>query len=82
MTKMNIENLEVPQIDPAWDYAQVWQSLHKIKFKINSAIMLIAQKEQSDSKTDEQLKAILEVVSGELDELIEFDLASYLEDDE
>jgi hypothetical protein len=75
------DKLDVTQPDPAWAYAQVWASLHKVKAKIDSAIELITGKEESDNKTDEQLREILELVLGEIDEVLEFDLAEYLDDE-
>ncbi|MEH2377306.1 MAG: hypothetical protein V7K27_00110 [Nostoc sp.] len=78
--EFDIDN--TPQPDPAWDYYEIWQSLHTIKNKIDAGIKLISGEEQADDTTDEKLKEILEPVLEQLERLIENDLTNYSDDDE
>lgn len=60
--------------DPAWDYYEIWQSLHSIKNKIDVGLQFIADKEKSSKATDQKLKEILTDALGRLEEVIDFDL--------
>ncbi|MDZ8227038.1 hypothetical protein [Nostoc sp. ChiVER01] len=76
----NEENLNISQPDPAWDYYEIWQSLHIIKNKIDAGIKLISGEEQADDVTDQKLRQILEPASEKLVGIIEQDLMDYQKD--
>ncbi|MEH2151039.1 hypothetical protein [Nostoc sp.] len=75
---MNNQNISQP--DPDWDYYEVWQSLHTIKTKIDAGIKLISGEETGDNTTDKKLKEILEPALEQLESVIENDLTDYSED--
>ncbi|MEH1959844.1 MAG: hypothetical protein V7L05_08150 [Nostoc sp.] len=75
-----MNNLNISQPDPDWDYYEVWQSLHTIKNKIDAGIKLISGEETADYATDEKLKQILEPALEQLELVIENDLTDYSED--
>ncbi|MHC5729588.1 MAG: hypothetical protein ACYTXY_36780 [Nostoc sp.] len=75
-----MNNLNISQPDPDWDYYEVWQSLHTIKNKIDAGIKLISGKETGDNTTDKKLKEILEPALEKLESVIENDLTDYSED--
>ncbi|MHC5828345.1 MAG: hypothetical protein ACYT04_73720 [Nostoc sp.] len=75
-----MNNLNISQPDPDWDYYEVWQSLHTIKNKIDAGIKLIPGEELGDNTTDEKLKEILEPALEQLESLIENELTDYSED--
>ncbi|MHC5613996.1 MAG: hypothetical protein ACYTXA_24130 [Nostoc sp.] len=75
-----MNNLNISQPHPDWDYYEIWQSLHTIKNKIDAGIKLISGEELADSTTDEKLKEILEPALEQLESLIENDLTDYSED--
>ncbi|MHC5719151.1 MAG: hypothetical protein ACYTX0_45615 [Nostoc sp.] len=75
-----MNNLNISQPDPDWDYYEIWQSLHTIKNKIDAGIKLISGEELADNTTDEKLKEILEPALEQLESLIENDLSDYSED--
>ena len=76
-----MNNLNISQPDPDWDYYEVWQSLHTIKTKIDTGIKFISSKETGDNTTDENLKKILQPALEQLESVIENDLTNYSEDD-
>lgn len=78
MKFMNNSNISQP--DPSWDYYEIWQSLHIIKNKIDAGIKLISSEEQADDVTDQKLREILEPASDKLVEIIEQDLMDYEKD--
>jgi len=83
MKFMSEENSNIPQPDPAWDYYEIWQSLHTIKDRIDAGIKLLSGEELADDTTDEKLKQILEPALEQLEEVIENHLTiNYLDDDE
>jgi hypothetical protein len=71
---------DIPQPDPAWDYYEIWQSLHTIKTKIDAGIKFISGEEQADDSTDQKLREILEPASEKLVDIIEQDLSNYSDD--
>ncbi|WP_414579612.1 hypothetical protein [Anabaena sp. CCY 9402-a] len=75
------ENLDIPQTDPAWDYYEVWQSLHIAQVKIKSGIKLIFGQEQATHDTDQKLKEILETVVEKLEQVIDDELTGYADDE-
>jgi hypothetical protein len=70
-------NSSPPQPDPAWDYYEIWQSLHSIKNKIDVGLKVIASQEQAENDTDEELKDMLVPALEQLESLIENDLTDY-----
>ncbi|MDZ8083419.1 MAG: hypothetical protein RMX65_022805 [Nostoc sp. DedQUE01] len=74
---VKVDNL--PQPDPAWDYYGIWEALHNIKNKIDTALKFIAGEELADDSTDEKLLKILEPASDELVTLIHNELINYVE---
>lgn len=78
MKFMNNKNISQP--DPDWDYYEVWQSLHIIRTKIDAGMKFISGEELADNTTDEKLKQILEPALEQLESIIENDLTSYSDD--
>ncbi|MEH2435204.1 MAG: hypothetical protein V7K25_13275 [Nostoc sp.] len=72
-----MNNLNISQPDPGWDYYEIWQSLHAIKNKIDARIKLITGEDLADNTTDEKLKEILEPALEQLKSLIENELTDY-----
>ena len=72
-----MNNLNISQPDPDWDYYEIWQSLQTIKNKIDAGIKLISGEEQADDVTDQKLREILEPASEKLVSIIEQDLMDY-----
>ncbi|MEH2219416.1 MULTISPECIES: hypothetical protein [unclassified Nostoc] len=77
-----MNNLNISQPDPDWDYYEVWQLLHTIKTKIDAGMKFISSEELADNTTDEKLKEILEPALEQLEEVIENHLTNYSDDDE
>ncbi|MEH2137138.1 hypothetical protein [Nostoc sp.] len=75
-----MNNLNISQPDPDWDYYEVWQLLEAIKNKINAGVKFISGEELADNTTDEKLKQILEPALEQLEELIENHLTDYSDD--
>jgi hypothetical protein len=80
MTETEILN-NIPQPDPAWDYYEVWQSLHIAQFKIKNGLQLVLSQEAANHDTDQKLKEILESIVDRLEEIIENDLTGYADDE-
>ncbi|MBD2503150.1 hypothetical protein [Anabaena azotica] len=57
--------------DPAWDYYETWQLLHRMKQIAESGIALIADKENADRETDAKLKQAIEPLLTQLEESID-----------
>ena len=69
-----MNNLNISQPDPEWDYYEAWQLLHDIKNKIDAGLKLISGisgEEHADYTSDEKLKEILELALAQLENVIE-----------
>lgn len=66
-----MNNLDISQPDPTWDYYVTWHSLHHIKAKLDAALKFIQEKEHATPITDKQLRELLDPVSDKLIELVE-----------
>ncbi|MEH2001084.1 MAG: hypothetical protein V7L00_20435 [Nostoc sp.] len=77
-----MNNLNISQTDPDWDYSEVWQSLHIAQNKIDAGIKFISDQETGDDATDQKLKEILKPALEHLESVIENDLTNYSDDHE
>ncbi|WGV23357.1 hypothetical protein [Halotia branconii] len=78
---MNNENLSnIPQPDPSWDYYGTWRLLHGIKARIDEALKIMKNSENSTAEIDKEIKLSLEIASDRLIEIIDNDLVTH--DDE
>ncbi|MCC5620959.1 hypothetical protein [Nostoc sp. CHAB 5715] len=65
-----MNNLNISQPDPEWDYYEAWQLLHDIKNKIDAALKVISGEERAGYASDEKLKEILEPALEQLENVI------------
>ncbi|MEH1897649.1 MAG: hypothetical protein V7K94_20560 [Nostoc sp.] len=66
--------------DPSWDYYVLWHSLNHVKAKINAALRIMADNEDSDPNLDKQIKDLLEPASDVFIQII--DVALNVEDED
>lgn len=48
-------DLNIPQPDPAWDYATVWECMNLAREKLDGTIKYLSAKEEGDKETDQQV---------------------------
>jgi hypothetical protein len=56
----DIENPNIPPVDPAWDYATIWVEAWEAKENIENAIRYMGEIENSNTATDEELMSRFE----------------------
>lgn len=81
MNSENLENNNIPQPDPNWDYYEVWQLLQIAQFKIQTGIKLLLGQEQANNETDQTVKETLETALENLEQVIDNHLTSYTDDE-
>lgn len=57
--------MTLPEPDPAWDYATLYQHLALAKSALDNAIATISKAEQANDTTDDVLIESLEALQGE-----------------
>lgn len=56
MKQDNLNNLDISQPDPEWDYYELWDMAYQIKYKLDQAIKYMTAVEEADDSTDERLR--------------------------
>ncbi len=65
-SNLNIEVRELPEPDPAWDYAFVWTFLLKFDRKLALMLSDLADQEQATPEKTRQLQANLQLMGRTL----------------
>ncbi|MEA5626601.1 hypothetical protein [Nostoc sp. UHCC 0251] len=63
-------NTNIPEPDPVWDYCQIWDSLQKIKAKIDVALEFMSEQEYASLYSDQEIKKLLAPASNKLIEIV------------
>ncbi|MBD2503152.1 hypothetical protein [Anabaena azotica] len=61
-----------PQPDPVWDYYDLWITLHEGKQRIDEMIAAIADKEQADIITDNNVRELLTKTVNDFDHRLRY----------
>jgi hypothetical protein len=66
-----MNNLEIPQPDPSWDYYVLWHSLHHIKAKIEDALKILGVEENAKLTLEREIKKLLDPASDKFIAILE-----------